>query len=124
MDFGFKISPSSSINLDKVDASLYGKLTAKVPDAAICMACGSCSATCTAAPFSGMSVRKTLLYLQRGKEKEAMKMLSACMLCGKCTMVCPRGINTRNLILQLCRIIPQESEGVPQIKPSEEDMQW
>ena len=51
-----------------------------------------------------MSVRKVLLDLQRGKEKEAEKMLSGCMLCGKCMMVCPRGINTRHLILSLCRI--------------------
>lgn len=101
-DFGFSLSRSSTINLDKVDTELYGKLTAKVPEASACMACGSCSATCTAAPFSGMSVRKVLLALQRGADVEGM--LSNCMLCGKCTMVCPRGINTRLLILTLCRL--------------------
>lgn len=101
-DFGFSLSRSSTINLDKVDTELYGKLTAKVPEASSCMACGSCSATCTAAPFSGMSVRKVLLALQRGADVEGM--LSNCMLCGKCTMVCPRGINTRLLILTLCRL--------------------
>ena len=49
-----------------------------------------------------MSIRKVVLNLQRGRDIE--KMLSNCMLCGKCTMVCPRGINTRHLILSLCRI--------------------
>lgn len=104
MDFGFKLSPSSAINLDKTDLSLYNKLAEMEPDARICMACGSCSATCTAAEYSGMSVRKILLDIQRGRDREAASKLRNCMLCGKCTMVCPRGINTRHLILSLCRI--------------------
>ena len=108
MDFGFSLSPSSSVNLDKVDLSRYRRLLEMAPDARTCMACGSCSATCTAGPFSGMSVRKVILGLQRGADREVDRMLSACMLCGKCTMVCPRGINTRNLILSLCRI---EADG-------------
>lgn len=108
MDFGFGISPSSAINLDKVDLSLYKRLLEMEPDAAICMACGSCSASCSAAALSGMSVRKMLLNLQRGKDVE--KMLSCCMLCGKCTMVCPRGINTRHLILCVQRIYSRKKE--------------
>lgn len=103
MDFGFKLSPSSAVDLDKVDFSLYHRIEQIEPDVRICMGCGSCSATCTGAPFSGMSLRKVILAIQRGKEEEAKNMLSGCMLCGKCTMVCPRGINTRNLILALCR---------------------
>ena len=111
MDFGFKLAPSSTLNLDKVDLTLYRKLVEMEPGARTCMACGSCSATCTAAPFSGMSVRKVLLAIQRGKEKEAEAMLRNCMLCGKCTMVCPRGINTRHLILSLCRVWEENKEG-------------
>ena len=109
MDFGYGISPSSSVNLDKVDQSLYEKLCEMESDARVCMSCGSCTATCTAAPYSSMSVRKVLLDIQRGRVKEAGEMLSCCMLCGKCTMVCPRGINTRNLILSLCRIYKEEN---------------
>ena len=43
-----------------------------------------------------------LLGLQRGQDVRPL--LSSCMLCGKCTMVCPRGINTRRLILTLSQI--------------------
>ena len=107
---GFKISPSSAINLDKIDRSRFDKLCSIEPDAVRCMACGSCSATCPAAEFSGMSVRKVLHCLQRGKEEEAFRMMSNCMLCGKCTMVCPRGINTRHLILSICRIYDKEEK--------------
>ena len=87
MDFGFSLSPSSAIELDTLDTSLFRN-----------------SATCTAAEHSGMSVRKLLLGLQRGKKAEVERMLSNCMLCGKCTMVCPRGINTRRVILTVCRL--------------------
>ena len=104
MDFGFKLSPSSSVNLDTVDRRRYDRLVQLCPDASTCIGCGSCSATCTAAPWTGMSVRKVLLGLQRGRDAEVDRMLSGCMLCGKCTMVCPRGINTRQLILMLCRL--------------------
>jgi heterodisulfide reductase subunit C len=104
MDFGFSLNPSSAIELDKLDLSLYEKLCRLEPTASTCMACGSCSATCTAAGYSGMSVRKLLLDLQRGRNREVEQMLSHCMLCGKCTMVCPRGINTRKVILTVSRL--------------------
>lgn len=102
MDFGFRLSKSATLDLDKADTSRYERLCGEEPDARICMGCGSCSATCTAGPFSGMSLRKVILGLQRGQDVRPM--LTGCMLCGKCTMVCPRGINTRRLILTLCRI--------------------
>ncbi len=108
MDFGFGIAPSSTVNLDKLDSGKFDLLRETEPDVLKCMACGSCSATCPAARFSGMSMRKTILYLQRGNEKEVVRMLGNCMLCGKCSMVCPRGINTRHLILSICRIYKEE----------------
>ena len=107
MDFGFSLSPSSAVNLDRVDTARWQRLVQEDSDALICIGCGSCSPTCTAAPFSGMSLRQVLLGLQRGRDAEVNRMVSGCMLCGKCTMVCPRGINTRHLILTLQRITQQ-----------------
>ena len=132
IDFGFGLSKSSAVRLDEIDWTLYRKLEKLEPGVRTCMSCGSCSATCTAGPWSGMSVRKVIHLLQRmpfqefprqkslsapikhgqrapeqistGGQEEIRKMLSGCMLCGKCSMVCPRGINTRHLILSLCRI--------------------
>ena len=106
--FGFRLSPSSAINLDMVDRTLFDELCSIEPDALRCMACGSCTATCTASEYSGMSVRKMLLGLQRGKVDEVSRMLSACMLCGKCTMVCPRGIKTRRPILTVSKLYKKE----------------
>ena len=111
IDFGFSLEPSSTVNLDKVDLSLYWRLLELAPDAAVCMACGSCSATCTSSSFSGMSIRKLILDIRRGQEAHARKMLSGCMLCGKCNMVCPRGINTRNLVLAVSRVFDGEDRN-------------
>lgn len=101
-DFGFQLSKSATIDLSRLDRTWLDSLYEQEPGARICMNCGSCSATCTAAPYSGMSVRKMLLHLERGLDVKPL--LSKCMLCGKCTMVCPRGINTRNLILTVCKL--------------------
>ncbi|MDT3366573.1 MAG: 4Fe-4S dicluster domain-containing protein [Bacteroidota bacterium] len=108
MDFGFGLSPSSAVNLDTVDLDLFRKVEARCPDIRTCIGCGSCSATCMASAWSGMSVRQVILALQRGQLKQVEQKLSACMLCGKCTMVCPRGINTRNLILAVSREYKKE----------------
>ena len=108
MDFGFSLSPSSAVHIDGVDLSLYRAVEEKVPEIRTCIGCGSCTATCTAGPYSGMSVRQIILDIQRGRQKLAAEKLDACMLCGKCTMVCPRGINTRGLILAVCENYKKE----------------
>lgn len=102
IDFGFTINSSAVIDLDRADRKTYYKLASLEPDVKLCMGCGSCTASCTAGPFSGMSLRKVILALDRGQD--ISRMLEGCMLCGKCTMVCPRGINTRHVILSLSRI--------------------
>jgi len=102
MDFGFSLTPSHTIRLDRVDMTLYRRLCESEPNVQVCMACGACSATCSASALSGMSLRRVLWGLQRGQDVRPM--LQGCMLCGKCTMVCPRGINTRQVILTLCTL--------------------
>ncbi|MCF0165031.1 MAG: 4Fe-4S dicluster domain-containing protein [Bacteroidales bacterium] len=104
IDFGFSRHKSSTINLDEVDLSLYHSLEKTNPDIRTCISCGSCSATCIAAKYSGMSIRKVIHSIQRGGAEDASAMVANCMLCGKCNMVCPRGINTRQLVLNFCRI--------------------
>ena len=103
MDFGFCLSPSSHVKMDDIDLTTFNRLKETNPDINTCIACGSCTATCTAGNFTEMSFRRILLMLQRGKEEEAKKMIQRCMLCGKCTLVCPRGINIRKILLDITR---------------------
>ena len=142
--FGYTLNPSSRIDLDNADKETFARLVQMEPDARKCMACGSCTATCTATnasgniyscnegsthstmhscststststtstststptaftagAFSPTSLRSAILALQNGKPEQALESLKRCLLCGKCTMVCPRGINTRHLILAI-----------------------
>lgn len=103
IDFGYSLTPSSAIDLDKVDRTHFEILIRREPDVLKCMACGSCAASCTAGTFTTMNLRKGILLLSRGQEKAALEQFRSCMLCGKCQLVCPRGINTRNLILSIIK---------------------
>lgn len=103
MDFGFCISPSSHVMMDTVDMTVFDRLKKVNPDINTCIACGSCTATCTAGNFTEMSFRRVLLMLQRGKVDDAKKLTQKCMLCGKCTLVCPRGINIRKILTDITR---------------------
>ena len=106
--FGFALTPSSRIDLDKFNKEKFASLVKLEPDSVKCMACGSCTASCTAGKFTRTSVRSAILALQNGQEKEALDMLKGCLLCGKCSMVCPRAINTRHLIISICKIYQEK----------------
>lgn len=106
--FGFALTPSSRIDLDKFNKEKFASLVKLEPDVLKCMACGSCTASCTAGKFTRTSVRSAILALQNGQEKEALDMVKGCLLCGKCSMVCPRAINTRHLIISICKIYQEK----------------
>ena len=64
-------------------------------------ACGNCTATCTAGNLTSFNLRKVQTLVRRGEYAGAYEELSKCMLCGKCRLVCPRGINTREIVLTI-----------------------
>ena len=101
VNFGYSISPSATIVINGKEDKKFELLKEKEPDVMICMACGSCAGSCTAGKFVPMNLRRIILYLQRGKPEVVLPEIKHCMLCGKCNLVCPRGINTRHLILKI-----------------------
>ena len=104
VDFGFGLVPSSRINLDLFEKEKYDELLSIEPDARICMACVSCTAVCTAGKFVHTSLREAMEDIFNAKPDKALETLRACQLCGKCSMVCPRGINTRHLIMSITKV--------------------
>lgn len=102
--FGYTLTKSSRIDLDSRDHGKWNKLVALEPDVLKCMACGSCTASCSAGKFTRTSLRSAILSLQNGQEKQALELIQSCLLCGKCFMVCPRAINTRHLLLSISKI--------------------
>ena len=102
--FGYTLTKSSRIDLGNRDLQKWNKLVALEGDILKCMACGSCTASCTAGKFAKTSLRSAILSLQNGQQEQALEFVQSCLLCGKCLMVCPRAINTRNLILSISKI--------------------
>ncbi len=101
--FGFTISRPRVINLDTNDLVTADRILHDMPELQTCIACGSCTATCTAGNLTEFNFRKVHTLVRRGEYREAYEQMNKCMLCGKCRLVCPRGINTRGVVLKIKR---------------------
>lgn len=109
MNFGFTINQPRSINLDRNDLSISRKLLEELPELETCIACGNCTATCTAGNLTSFNLRKVQTLVRRGEYDGAEEELAKCMLCGKCRLICPRGINTRQVVLTIKRLLAAET---------------
>ncbi len=97
--FGFTISKGRQIDFDANDRSIAEYVAEREPSFRICIECGCCSATCTTGNLTAFSLREIQILIRRGENEHVRDKLKKCMLCGKCILVCPRGVNTRNVIM-------------------------
>ena len=100
-DFGYKRNESAAIDLDIDNSELYKKLLKDEPSAGICISCGTCAGTCSAGQFTDYNLRKIMLLCKRGDTQSLKPIINRCMVCGKCQFACPKGVNTRNIVLTL-----------------------
>jgi Fe-S oxidoreductase len=42
-----------------------------------------------------------MTQIKRGELATIRTEIAKCMLCGKCFLACPRGVNTRNIIIKI-----------------------
>lgn len=98
VDFGFAPIEINIHDLDKADLRLSAWISEKDETFKLCIACGSCAATCTAGKFTKFSFREMCHSIRRGEISKAIAESEKCMLCGKCTLACPRNVNTRNIV--------------------------
>jgi heterodisulfide reductase subunit C len=96
--FGFTISKGRQIDYEVNDRRIVDFVIEKEPSFKLCIACGGCSATCTAGNFTTFSLREINILINRGENEMPRDNIKKCMLCGKCSLVCPRGVNTRNVV--------------------------
>ena len=99
--FGFHLQKDHQIDYDNADRRVAIRVAALEPTFNLCINCGTCAATCSAAQFTDFSFRKICTLVKRGLTNEVKEQLNHCMMCGKCQLACPRGVNTRNIILHL-----------------------
>ena len=96
--FGFTISKARIIDYDINDRRIADYILGKENSFRLCIECGGCSATCTTGKFTEFSLRELHILIKRGENEKPRHKIKECMLCGKCTLVCPRGVNTRNVV--------------------------
>lgn len=98
-DFGYTTVRSNTCDLDKASNALAVAISEAEPGFNLCIACGACAATCPAGRLTAFGFRGLIHRIKLGDEKLMMQEAEKCMLCGKCTLVCPRNVNTRNIVL-------------------------
>ena len=91
--FGFSISQPRAVNLDTNDLVPAEKILHDMPELQTCIACGSCTATCTAGNLTSFNFRKVHTLVRRGEYREAYEQMDKCML----------GINTRAVVMKIKR---------------------
>jgi len=103
--FGYFINKDRQIDYDANNLRISRFIDDYEPSFKMCISCGTCSATCTAAQFTDFNLRRLMVLIRRGEENNIPAEFDKCMLCGKCTLVCPRGVNTRNIIIAVKKAI-------------------
>lgn len=101
VNFGYTINQPRAVNMDKNDLSVADGLLREMPELQTCIGCGGCTATCTAGNLTTFNFRKVHTLVRRGEYTGAHEQMNKCMLCGKCRLVCPRGINTRAVVMAI-----------------------
>lgn len=101
INFGYTINKPRVIDYDQTDKRVLSYLLAHEPSFNSCIFCGSCTSTCSAGNFTEFNIRKLKMFIRRGLIEEIKDEVEKCMLCGKCFLVCPRGVNNRNIVLKV-----------------------
>ncbi len=99
--FNFIKNNNRIIDYDNNDRALFYYLKRVEPTISICIACGACTATCSAGTYCSLDFHKIMLSIRRGEKVYIANEIKHCMLCGKCMLVCPKNVNTRGIILNI-----------------------
>ena len=110
-DFGYTINKQRVIDLDKNGSKAIAKVKKLEPSVSICIGCGTCTGTCSANVFTQFNLRQLMLLVNRDETAKLKQEIEKCMLCGKCMIVCPRGVNTRNVLLAINRVLTEQEQN-------------
>jgi heterodisulfide reductase subunit C len=103
INFGYTINADRQLDYAQADLRLARYLEKHERSFSKCISCGTCAATCSAGLFTDFSLRELIIRVKRGNLKGIREESEKCMLCGKCQLICPRLVNTRNIILEIQR---------------------
>lgn len=108
--FGFTLTKGRQIDYESNNRKLAEYISEKEPSFRLCIECGGCSATCTTGSYTEFSLRELHILIKRGENDYVRNKIVKCMLCGKCALVCPRGVNTRNIVATVKQAFQKSTE--------------
>ena len=82
-NWGYSVNKDNQVDFDNNNRELLSQLLAVEPSFGFCIACGSCSGTCSAAKFTSFSLRLVIVLISRGETNNLQKEIAKCLLCGK-----------------------------------------
>ncbi len=103
INFGYSINRPRLIDIDRNNLRKSDEILLEMPELQTCIGCGTCTASCTAGNLTDFNFRKVHTLVRRGEYAGAYEEMNKCMLCGKCRLLCPRGINTRGVVMLIKR---------------------
>ena len=103
INWGYAINKPRVIDIDSNNLRKSDEILREMPELQTCIGCGGCTATCTAGNLTDFNFRKLHTLVRRGEYQGVYEQMNKCMLCGKCRLVCPRGINTRAVVMLITR---------------------
>ena len=98
INWGYAISKPRVIDIDSNNLRKSDEILREMPELQTCIGCGARTAGSTDFNF-----RKLHTLVRRGEYQGVYEQMNKCMLCGKCRLVCPRGINTRAVVMLIKR---------------------
>ncbi len=110
-NWGYTVNKDNQVDFDNNNRMILSRILVVEPSFGLCIACGSCAGTCSAANFTNFSLRLVNVMISRGETNNLLKEIAKCMFCGKCTLVCPRSVNTRNVIMTIKKEITELSNN-------------
>ena len=84
IDFGFGVNTTRGVDMDKNDLDTAREIFDRLPDLQSCIACGSCTATCTAGAITSFNFRKVHTLVRRGEYGNAYAEMSCVASVGWC----------------------------------------
>ncbi len=101
INWGYSTLQTRHLDLDKADYRKSVAIFSEDERLRACIGCGGCAGSCTAGAITDFNFRKLHTLIRRGDYTNALQEAEKCMLCGKCTLICPRGINTRKVVIAI-----------------------
>ena len=102
INWGYAINKPRVIDIDSNNLRKSDEILREMPELQTCIAAAAVRRPVRPATLR-ISISATPYARAPGRISGRYEQMNKCMLCGKCRLVCPRGINTRAVVMLIKR---------------------